>query len=113
MANITVACKLPNGVVLNQGETKVLLKGARDRDAIAGFGLTEVDEGFWSTWSTAHKDFPPLKKGFIFAQQKASSAAAEAKEKADVKTGMEGLDPQKPGTNLKPEKYEGMPPQKE
>lgn len=113
MPTITVACKLPNGLVLNLGDTKVVLKGARDREAVAGFGLTEVDEGFWSTWTTQHKDFVPLKKGMIFAQPKAASAAAEAKEKKDIKTGLEGMDPERPGANLKPEKYEGMPAAKE
>jgi hypothetical protein len=113
MANITVACKLPNGLILDQDGKKVVLKGSRDRDAVAGFGLTQVDEGFWSTWTTAYKDFPPLKKGLVFAQAKEASAAAEAKEKKDVKTGLEGLDPQAPGAKLKPENYEGMPAAKE
>ncbi|OZI59940.1 hypothetical protein [Bordetella genomosp. 11] len=109
MANITVACKLPNGLVLDLGGKKVVLKGSRDRDAVAGFGLTQVDDGFWSTWATTYKDFPALKRGLIFAHAKESGAAAESKEKQDVKSGLEGLDPEKPGTKLKPENYEGMP----
>lgn len=101
MSTVTVACKLPNGLILDiPGAPSVTLKGSSHPDAIAGHGLTEVDAGFWDAWTKLYPDFQPLKKELIFAQGGERSAISKAKERKGEKSGLEGLDPEKPGKNL-------------
>lgn len=109
MSTVTVACKLPNGLVLDLAgvDQKFILNGAHHEEAIAGHGMTEVDEDFWNKWSQIYKDFEPLKKELIFAQGGERSAAAKAKEQKGNKTGLEGLDPKKPAPGIEAENYEG------
>lgn len=109
MPTVTVACKLPNGLIMDIPGAKepVHLKGANHEDAIAGHGLTEVDADFWDAWTKLYADFQPLRKEMIFAQGSERSAAAKAKERKDEKTGLEGLDPEAPAAGIKPENYEG------
>jgi len=103
MANVSVACKLPHGLVLSiEGKPSVTLAGANHPDAVAGFGITRVDKDFFEAWSGIHKDFIPLTKGLIFAQERSDSLRAEANEKTSEKTGFEGLNPQNPGPGLVP-----------
>lgn len=109
MPKVTVACKLPNGVIMDIPGAKepVVLNGANHPDAIAGHGLTEVDADFWEAWSKLYADFQPLKKEMIFAQGSERSATSKAKERKDEKSGLEGLDPDKPAPGVEPENYEG------
>lgn len=109
MSTVIVACKLPNGLVLDLPgvEQRVRLNGSHHRELVAGHGLTEVDEEFWNAWVELHKDFEPLKKELIFAQKRESSAAAKAKEMKGNKSGLEGLDPEKPAPGIEPVNYEG------
>jgi len=102
MTTVIVACKLPAGLVLDLPgvEKKFVLNGAHHEDAIAGHGMTEVDAGFWEKWCDVYKDFEPLKKELIFAQGGERSAVAKAKERKGEKSGLEGLDPDKPGKGL-------------
>lgn len=102
MAAVTIACKLPNGLRVRHAEKEVELVGANHSKAIAGFGLTKgVDSDWFASWKAAAGDFPPLKNGSIFAQVDAK-AADEAAEKADIPTGLEGLDPDKPAAGIEP-----------
>lgn len=108
MPNVSVACKLPHGLILELPNAEpVRLNGANHPEAIAGFGITAVDKDFFEAWKTAHKDFAPLVKGLIFAQDRADSIRAEAKDKAALKTGLEGLDPEAPAPGIQAENYEG------
>lgn len=109
MSTVTVACKLPNGLILDIPGAKepVLLRGANHPEAIAGHGLTDVPTEFWEAWTKLYADFQPLKKEMIFAQGSERSAASKAKERKDEKSGLEGLDPEKPAAGIKPENYEG------
>lgn len=101
MSTVTVACKLPNGVILDiPGAPSVTLNGANHPEAIAGHGLTEVDAEFWAAWTKLYPDFQPLKKELIFAQGGERSAISKAKERKGEKSGLEGLDPDKPGKGL-------------
>lgn len=115
MPQVTVACKLPHGLIIQiPGAAPVRLNGANSSNVIGGHGLTEgVDKEFFDKWASIYKDFKPLKLGLIFAQEKAASAQAQAKEQAANKTGFEGLDPQNPTPGVVPENYEGMPKPKE
>ena len=109
---VTVGCKLPNGYVINfekfDPETKtynkigeVTLAGANASSIIGGYGLTEgVDADLFAEWLKLHKDDPAVKLNLIFAQPTQDRAAAEANEKAAVKSGFEPIDPDKPARGI-------------
>jgi len=84
-----VGCKLPNGLVLQVGEKVVTLNGANQSQIIgAGYGVTDVDDGFYKQWQAAvGKDFAPLTSGAVFSLSNAAQVA-------DVKTGLEPIDPE-------------------
>jgi hypothetical protein len=106
MANngmILIACKAPNGVVLNldryeaigdkgvirrlAGETTVTLKGwARPWGAPdtteGGYALTPVPAEFWEAWLQTHADSPLLKDKIILPPHK--DARAQAVDFAEV-----------------------------
>lgn len=99
MAQVIVACKLPNGHVLHHGETVVELNGGNHPRAIAGFGLTEVDEAFYKAWEeNARKNkYQPFVAGLIFAHAKRDSVEAAAEEREDVQSGFEGMPQEEAG----------------
>lgn len=108
MTTVTVACKLPNGIVLDiPGAPPVTLRGANHPEAIADHGLTEVPVDFWEAWTKLYPDFQPLTKEMIFAQSTERNAESKAKERKEEKSGLEGLDPKAPGKKLEAENYEG------
>jgi hypothetical protein len=110
MSLVSVACKLPHGLVLDLEEKgKVVLKGALHSDAVGGYGITKVDKEFWEAWSKLYAEFPPFKAGHVFAQETEKNLRAEAEEKSDEKTGFERLDPTKPAQGVVAENYDGMP----
>lgn len=94
MPLLNVACKLPNGLVLELGDKRVILKGSNSSLIIGGHGITEgVDADFFNAWLAAHQDLAFVQEGFLFAHEKANNTAAQAKERADVETGLEPMDP--------------------
>lgn len=123
-ATVTVACKLPNGLhlenVVNGQVVRHTLNGSRLRTTPegreihshelagsqvpdAGFGLTPgVPADFWEQWAKENAEYPPFKKGMIFANADAASVKAVAKEMTGVRTGFEGLNPDKPGLGVEP-----------
>ena len=100
MANVTVCCRLPHGIIIEMGSKKVKLNGANDDPAVKSpiatiltdeaFGETQVDEQFWAAWSKEHANFAPYKSGAIFVAKDKASAKASVKDKG--KTGFEPLD---------------------
>lgn len=96
MSNITVGCKVIHGIKLRHEGKSVVLAGAKSSKIIGGYGLTEVDKGFFEAWCEANKDSALLKADLIFAQEKPQSAVAQAKDQEDVKSGFEALDMSKP-----------------
>ena len=106
---VTVACKLPNGIVLDiRDEVGVTLKavtlnGSRHRvrpdgmpifawEVHGGYGLTpNVDQEFWDEWSKSNATYGPFKQGLIFALPKLDSAISKAREQEELKTGLEPL----------------------
>lgn len=102
MSTVTVGCKLPNGLIIELDEQRVVLNGANSSALIGGFGMTEVNEALFNAWLAKHKDFEPVKQGLIFAQAKPVNAQAEAKDKAELKSGFEGIDPKKPAKGIEP-----------
>lgn len=111
-ATVTIACKLPHGLVLENttpsGEKVTQrVNGARLRttesgreinshevtgDYGQGYGLTfGVPVDFWEQWVAQNTHYPPFAKGHIFAQGDAANARAQAKEMAGVRTGLEPM----------------------
>src|SRR5580765_5333748 len=107
MPTVTVACKLPNGLQLElEGKPRVIIKGtsvpygAPTHD-VGGYALTpNVDADFFNEWQAKYKDYVPVKRGLIFAYTKPQDATARAMEMRDEKSGLEPIDPDKPGPGL-------------
>lgn len=113
METVTVACKLPHGLFLeNVGEDgskhRIKVNGARlpldgkgrERrlfDLEGSYGLTPgVPADFWARWASENAKYPPFAKGMIFAQVQTASAEAQAREldgDAITRTGLEPLNP--------------------
>lgn len=108
MANITVGCKLPHGLVITVGGKSVTLAGANSSHIIGGYGMTQVDKDLFEAWKKEFASYAPLKNGLIFEQASRSSAESEAKERSDIRSGFERLNPDAPFGNVKPEAYEGL-----
>lgn len=98
MANITIGCRLPSGLEIQVGETKIELAGQRQMQARSpiillgddDYGTTEVDASFWDAWKAAvGPEFAPLKSGAIFEAKNTNEAGAKAKDLKDKKTGHE------------------------
>lgn len=92
---VTVGCKLPHGIILENPlnvDQKVTLKGLNSSPIIgATHGATEVDAEFWATWEGVNKDFPALKSGAIFMAKNSVEVAAVATEFAERETGFEPM----------------------
>ncbi|ELI8129925.1 hypothetical protein ACT0ZX_004521 [Yersinia enterocolitica] len=94
---LTVGCKLPNGLVLDQDGYQVELNGSNSSLVFGGYGLTEgIDKDAFDKWLSVHKNQPYVKNDLVFAQAKTNSAQAKASENAKVKSGLEGLPQDKP-----------------
>ncbi len=105
---VTVGCKLPNGLQLNiygkaarEGDPppvtqSVVLAGANSSSIVNGHGITPgVSRELWDAWLAQNKDSDVVRNGLVFAHDRAENAMAEAKEKANNRSGMEGIDPKK------------------
>lgn len=65
---------------------------------IGGFALTPgVPKDLWDAWLEQNKDSDVVKNNLIFAHAKdqAASSAAQSKERAELRSGLERLDPNK------------------
>lgn len=100
---VSVVNKLPCGLTVDHKDKTVTFKGANDEGSVAGFGITpEVDRDWFVDWAKTHPDFPALKNGAIFIQEAAKARDAARERKKDVKTGLEGLNPDKPIAGIEP-----------
>ena len=103
---VMVACKLPNGLhmdlVVDGAKKRYTLKGnALPRGAdvtdkeyariVGGFAFTEVPKAFFDAWMRQYKDLEAVKNGLIFARSKMQDAEAIAREKAELKSGLEPI----------------------
>lgn len=106
MASVNVACKLPNGLVIEVKGVKTVLKGANTSELVNGFGVTEVDSVLWAEWLKIHGKHPAVVNGLVFAQGNEANVKAQTKDHAALETGLEGIDPDNPGKKAKisPEK---------
>ena len=105
---VTVACRLPQGIhmdIVRHGEVRqrVTLKGSNAPGAVAGFGITEnVPRAFFEKWLDEHQDLPAVRNGLIFAHAKRASVEDQADERSELKSGLDPMDPKKPGKDLAP-----------
>ena len=91
-------CARPVGVPLPEDAPQV----------VGGFALTPgVPAAFWETWLSQNKDAPFVKQKLIFAHEKAGSAVAEAKEKRGLRSGFEGVNPDKPAPGIERDDKKG------
>jgi len=60
---------------------------------IGDFGLTEVDRTWWGKWKAQNSGFDLLKNGLLFEHGEKASVEAYAQEHAELKCGLEPLDP--------------------
>lgn len=117
---VFVACKLPGGLYLDTAAAeqtpglapdptqRVLLAGTNsvtDRSGLilpgsGGYGVTEVDADFFADWMARHKDYAPVKAGLIFETAREGDTKREARGRAKVPNGTEGVDPDKPAPNI-------------
>jgi len=116
---VTIASKLPFPLHLdlkdNDGEVRrVTLRGSgesRRADSnfevfgdiggrvIGGYGLTRgVSKDFWDAWEAQYRKagYAPVVNNLIFALPKLDAASAKAHEMAEVRNGLEPIDPKKP-----------------
>lgn len=112
MPTVIVACKLPTGLHLDLagppprrvtlrgtatpfGEPPIIVQG--------GYSLThDVDEEFMDEWMRVYASTELVQKSIIFVHSKVADARAHSRELAEVRTGLEPLDPDKPGKGLEP-----------
>lgn len=106
MATILVGSKYPQNLELNttiNGEIKkVVLNGAKSDLPMGVLGssnnslygattFTRVDEDFYNEWLKGNGDSALVKNGIIFTAKDEKSSKSVKKERAEEKTGLEGL----------------------
>lgn len=99
-----IGCKLPNGLTIDHDERTLTLVGSNAPGAVGGYGLThDVDVDWFMDWATGPaRDFPPVARGLIFVAGNDRNAADQAREQSGERSGLEGLDPDKPAPGLEP-----------
>lgn len=113
MAMIAVACKLPNGLHLDLKDStgglvrRVTLRGtayAQEKGPPGpipgGYMITQVDEDFWNEWYKRHQSMEIITKKLVFANSRSDRTRDQAVEQEEIRSGMERLDPDKPGSGL-------------
>lgn len=98
---VTVGCKLPHGLWMEmqaegQPAIKILARGCNSSDVIGGFGITpNVPKDFWEAWLKEHREMKYVKNKQIWAYGSTAGARDKAREMAEIKHGMEGLNVEK------------------
>jgi hypothetical protein len=121
---VTVACRLPHGLVLqHQTERKyseptqagyrevsafvrtgdkIVINGfaqhvgtANDKQIVGGYALTHgVDADFFAKWLTQNAEHPAVEAGLVFAHEKPAMAEGKAREHRKNASGLEPIDPE-------------------
>lgn len=100
----TIACKLPNGLTIDHKDLTITLNGAHDAGAKNGYGLTQLEDSqveAFNDWLTGPgATLAAVERGFIFLASNERNAADQAREQTNERTGLEGLDPNKPAPGI-------------
>ena len=99
MATVSVGCKLPHGLIFDLNGKRYTFAGVKSTLAAkmgitvdAPWGVTHgVDASVWEEFKKQFKDVDFMKKGLVFANEKAIAIEAYIKESAGMKSGFEGL----------------------
>jgi hypothetical protein len=77
-------------------------KREQDRNVrgVFGFGMTDVDADLWAAWLKQKATWPPLQKGWVYAQPSSEKARGQAREQEKMKVGFEPLDQDKPAPGV-------------
>lgn len=114
-ATVVVYCKIPNGYHLTVKDTAgvdhtIRINGPANKVSeplrhvvLAGHGATTVPKDHWDAWLETHQNLDPVKRGHIFAAEKPQVGKDMARERKDNRTGLEPIDPKKPGKGIKPD----------
>lgn len=90
-STVTVLSRLPHDLVLEVGNTKVVINGATKEVIIgSGYGMTEnVDADFFAAWLEKFKDRSFVKNELVVAAKTDREAKAKGKDLGDKKSGLE------------------------
>jgi len=109
---VIVYCKIPNGFHLTvkaaDGVDHTIRingpinKQPSDVPVVCGHGATRIPKDFWDQWFKEHQNLEPVEKEHIFAADNKNSGRDMARERKDNRTGLEGIDPKKPGRGVGP-----------
>lgn len=106
MSTVIIGCKLPHGIEVKgtSGQT-IKLNGMNTSLVAGGFGLTHVDETEAAFLFAQYDEFGPFKSHAIFTNStdKVADVRDLAVDLEEIKTGFEGMDPDKPAPGMKPE----------
>lgn len=102
MREFKIAIPRPNmKTFIVQGNSFPQNKGAHQQIS-SGFAIThDIPKAFWDEWIAQNRDADYVRNGMIFAHAQIASTMAEAREKEDVKSNLERLDPNKLPDGLK------------
>lgn len=68
---------------------------------VGGYALTSgVPEEHWHEWLATHDQMDIVTKGLIYALPKLDDAQAKARERKDERSGLEPVNPDRPGQGL-------------
>ena len=117
--HVNVACKLPNGLILEvlntdgvpvrhtiHGNRPKLDKRGNERRGVITltkddtFGVTPIPADYWAAWAKQNANAPYVKAGMVYAMPDMDGVEGMARELADVRTGLEGLDPDRPAPGI-------------
>lgn len=105
MANVSIYCKYPMGIIFNvRNKTAagavtedVTIYGYNNaRLVVAGYGVTEVEESVAEALFKQWAEHPGIKNGLIYKSKTADEGEGMAEERKSMKSGMDQLDSQKP-----------------
>jgi hypothetical protein len=79
-----------------------------DKLVIGGYGLTMgVPRDFWDAWLAVNKDTDLVRNHQVFAASSERGARDQAREKAEIRSGLEPIDPEKPHSRMPPSPFGG------
>lgn len=104
---VLIGCRLPSGITLDGSlGQRIDINGLNTSMIQGGVGLTHVPDTEWLYLKESYKEHSAFKSQAVFAYKSSSNVAdvmGMAADLAEVKTGLEGIDPSAPDKNLKPE----------
>lgn len=106
MNTVLIGCKLPHGLVVKgTGGQDIKLNGMNTSLVAGGFGLTHVEEGEAAFVFATYDEHAAFKSKSIFSA--GTDTVADIRDMgidlSELKTGFEGMDPEKPAPGLKAE----------